>query len=584
MSDPYLLYEARLGGGLNVVDYPEVLEETAAQVFQNWRFDGAGYVTPRRAIRAMAGSFTGELIGVFPYSGLAGVGAVVLTWNSGTSLINLYTLDTSGAITGTAPRGQLAGWTSVGTKPKVTAAVLNRVLFIADEAKSYGLTCYDPNNVLGSGSTFFQPKFKFVGGTAMALKCRGVAEHANMLLVWGFGTESDADRPEYLRWSYIGLDADAGGAGDAGDVATTGSDGLFDMEDAAMVGARGLPIVAIASGNGRSVIATTDRAFAFYGTDRNSFQLDEIDPQRGCLATRAMVEANGSVYWMSPLGPCRYTGGSEVEDLAYRIKPLLDEIDTTTLFAVHAFNENQVRWHWGSDMLAYDYRRNEFIRGELGVTLFCGGEVRTTGAEAPAGPPSSLAATSITNNSVVPTWLNGDTSAGCTTTVQIDTVNTFNSASLRSNQVGSGIASTTFAGLQPSTVYYLRAKHTRNGSDSSWAATINFTTLAASVVAPPQDFTATDSPVFTPGKGYSESVLLTWDMGETGCDYEIYRSTSSGFTPGPSNLLFTTLVDATSQRDNGVTASTTYYYRARAHKAGNYSSYAAQVSVTPTIP
>jgi len=61
---------------------------------------------------------------------------------------------------------------------------------------------------------------------------------------------------------------------------------------------------------------------------------------------------------------------------------------------------------------------------------------------------------------------------------------------------------------------------------------------------------------------------LAWNPGTANCgslQYKIYRSTTSGFTPGPSNLIATvTNGSATSYSDSGLPFGSTYYYIVRA--------------------
>jgi hypothetical protein len=407
----------------------------------------------------------------------------------------------------------------------------------------------------------------------------------------GYGAETtgNGDRPEIVRHSYIGFEADTGGSGDAGDPATAGSESLFDTEDAFPVGTRHIPVVGMCGSNGRSVLCTSQRAFVLYGTSRDDFQLDLIDNQRGLVATWAIVEADGIVYWMSPLGPCRYAGG-RVESLARLIHPRISEINTATMHAEFSPDEHLVMFYYAllSDtntvpnrVLAFDTHADEWLEDTLGIRVFCSGRIRPSGAETPGAAPTIAAATNITNSSAQGNWVNGDTSPSVTTEVQLDDNNIFSSPS--TYNLGSGVALQSFTGLSASTTYYYRVRHIRNGTASAWSSTQSFTTLAPALVATPTGFAVANDPVYDPVKGFLPSVLATWTPGESGCVFELYRSTTNGFTPAPSNLLHTTGADDSSYRDNGVTNGVTYYYVLRAYKGGNYSNYTAQVSVTVSI-
>jgi hypothetical protein len=585
---------ARLGLGLNLVDAPEALEDGAARILRNWRITGRGRISTRRAAIALTGSYDGSIVGVFPFVHAAGVGGVVLTrTSSGTA--KLYTVDGSGRYL--AYVGELAGWGGVSASVQVTAATMFRVLFIVDAGGLHGLTCYDPNGVLGGG-TLFQPSFNFqTDGVILhgKMHSRGVAQHANMLLTWGYGAEEDISRPEMLRWSYIGFNNDGQGAGDAGylDDGTTetlaGSTNLFDREDSTMVGERGVPIVAVASGNGRAVVATEKKAFVLFGSDRDSFQLDEIDNQRGCVAARAMVEAAGGIYWMSPLGPCRYTGGGGVEDLSRPIKPLLSQMSMDGVFAVHAPMENQVRFYYAAAagpanrVLIFDYYAEQWLQDELGLPIRCAGLVTPSGAEGPNAAPSALAHTNITQSQSTATWTNGDTSPATTTRVyRAPDISNSAGTYVLLGAVAAGVSSYTHTGLQAGTRYWTRVDHLRNGFPSGTVAA-SFQTLASPtsdpppgtvVVSPPYNLQAWNDPVpGGPGLPPSPSVMVAWNIGHPGAETLVEKSLD--------NIDFALFHEApagvTSWRDNKVFDGDTVYYRAR-HRVG-----ASVSDPTPTV-
>jgi hypothetical protein len=66
---------------------------------------------------------------------------------------------------------------------------------------------------------------------------------------------------------------------------------------------------------------------------------------------------------------------------------------------------------------------------------------------------------------------------------------------------------------------------------------------------------------------------LAWSAATTPCPggatYNIYRSTSAGFTPGPGNRIATGVTGTSYQDASGLTNLTTYYYKTRAVTAAN---------------
>lgn len=81
----------------------------------------------------------------------------------------------------------------------------------------------------------------------------------------------------------------------------------------------------------------------------------------------------------------------------------------------------------------------------------------------------------------------------------------------------------------------------------------------------------------------SSSIVVDWGSvsAPSGCTvgYNVFRSTTSGFTPSSSNQVATGLT-TTSFTDTGLTASTTYYYKIEAEDAAGSSAASAQASAT----
>ena len=598
MSREFTSLPTRFGGGLNVVDSPEVLQPDEAQVLEGWRLTGRGRITTKKAARTLA-TVTGDIIGVYAFDAFAGTAAVILTWDDVGDVVKLYRANGSGAVTFV---GNLAGWTTVAARPIVYAATLARCLFIVDQGKSYGLTVYDPNHAL-QGSDLFQPTFDFndTGAGWAAIRARLVAEHLNHLWVFGYGDETDAasqDVPELAHFSYLGLEADDHGLGDAGTGGATGSLGLFDLEDAVPIGSRGVPIISVASAGGNLVVASPQMVGVIYGSDFGTFRFNQLDDERGSAVGRGMIEADGIAYWMSQLGPCRYAGGSRIEPIQRRIAPRIEDIYLDTMFAAHSIDEHQVRWYYAlktdtnpipNRALCYDYQNDAWLDDPLGIRVFCAGSLRPSGAESPAAVPVSAAASNITNQSARANWANGDTSPSVTTEIQLDTANTFNTANLRTvSGLASGVAEYEWGSLAASTTYYYRMRHIRNGQASGYCVTIqSFLTLAAAAVATPLNLAADNSAIWNDKfLRWDPSALLSWDLGQLGVTTRIHRSTVTGFTPGSTNLIAQTALNETSYRDNNVVAQTLYYYKI-IHEDGalNPSNATAQVSVTlTTVP
>jgi len=93
------------------------------------------------------------------------------------------------------------------------------------------------------------------------------------------------------------------------------------------------------------------------------------------------------------------------------------------------------------------------------------------------------------------------------------------------------------------------------------------------------------------------AIVVSWAAGSSSCggslSYNVYRSTTSGFTPSGANLE-ASCVSGTSYTDTNVSSGTTYYYVVRAEdgtsngsgpcNSGNEDSNTVEVSASPTGP
>jgi prepilin-type N-terminal cleavage/methylation domain-containing protein len=131
-------------------------------------------------------------------------------------------------------------------------------------------------------------------------------------------------------------------------------------------------------------------------------------------------------------------------------------------------------------------------------------------------------------------------------------------------------------GLEPDTTYYYKVIAVdTSGNESEPSEEANATTGAPDTTPPaaPKDLTATAAG--------SDKIALNWSNNiETDLAYyEVYRSKTSGFTPGSDN--FVIQVTASEYTDTGLTPSTKYYYRVKAvDTSGNKSQSSVEVNAT----
>ena len=157
------------------------------------------------------------------------------------------------------------------------------------------------------------------------------------------------------------------------------------------------------------------------------------------------------------------------------------------------------------------------------------------------------------------------------------------------NRVARGVASTAYHDtlLQPGASYHyiVRADDSRSGEDAN--------TVARSVSAPTSPDTV--PPVFAglqaaaTGTGCGDTTL-SWQPALETCStpvhYNVYRSTTPGFTPGPANLVASVL--DTAYVDRALQPNQTYYYKVRgADTKGNEETNGferpAQAHVLPLV-
>ncbi len=79
----------------------------------------------------------------------------------------------------------------------------------------------------------------------------------------------------------------------------------------------------------------------------------------------------------------------------------------------------------------------------------------------------------------------------------------------------------------------------------------------------------------------SSAISLTWSASGGATSYNVYRSTTSGFTPAAGNRIASG-VTSTGYSSAGLSASTTYYFKVTASNAGGESAASNQASATTT--
>ncbi|MBA7631070.1 hypothetical protein ES703_38597 [subsurface metagenome] len=209
-------------------------------------------------------------------------------------------------------------------------------------------------------------------------------------------------------------------------------------------------------------------------------------------------------------------------------------------------------------------------------------QIQEMAAEADTTPPAAptgLTATAVGPSQIDLDWANN-------TEADLDHYSVYRSTTSGFTPgTGTFVADTTTSaysdtGLSAETTYYYKVTAVdTSGNESDPSAQASATTQAPDTTPPaaPTGLTATAVS--------SSQINLDWTNNtETDlASYNVYRSTTSGFTPGTGNFVANTTVSSYS--DTGLSASTTYYYKVTAvDTSNNESDPSAQASATTEAP
>lgn len=196
----------------------------------------------------------------------------------------------------------------VGTWGTLNSSATSPPRFIA--AESFGVLVFahdDPNVTVRLPNYRFDPadmtpwavvQADLDGLGAEDVVARGVVQHLGYIWYWGFGSDSDPDRPEILRRS-------------------TPDDPTTLLPEAYIeFGARLSPIVGAVSGNNALLVFKSSSWFRLDGSVSADFSPVLVDPAIGLVSPRALVNLQGVVYWWSPYGP-RSTNGTATQNLSF---------------------------------------------------------------------------------------------------------------------------------------------------------------------------------------------------------------------------------------------------------------------------
>jgi beta-galactosidase len=225
-----------------------------------------------------------------------------------------------------------------------------------------------------------------------------------------------------------------------------------------------------------------------------------------------------------------------------------------------------------------------YTNGTVDQAKSSGIEIRSasSGCSTLSSVPTGLTATASSSSAIGLSWTAPTPPANCT----ISSYNVYSSATSgfapsASNLIASGVTTTSYSntGLAASTTHYYVVEAVDGDGASAASAQASAETSATScttVPSAPTGLTATASS--------STAIALSW-MAVTppaNCSirsYNVYGSTTSGFTPSASNLIASSGT-GTTYSNTGLAASTTHYYVVEAVDVAGTSTASTQTSAT----
>ncbi len=191
--------------------------------------------------------------------------------------------------------------------------------------------------------------------------------------------------------------------------------------------------------------------------------------------------------------------------------------------------------------------------GTNGDGIFVGSDTSSGGGTTVPAAPTGLTATSSTTALQINLNWTASSTAGITYNVYRGTTSGFTPSS--SNLIANGLYSTfyTDTAVSASTTYYYVVVASTAAGSSPASSEASATTITLAAPAAPTGLTATSSTI-------ALQINLSWTASSTsGVTYNVFRSTTSGFTPASGSQIASG-VSGTAYVDTTVSASTTYYY------------------------
>jgi hypothetical protein len=466
--------------------------------------------------------------GIFPFTTQGGASAesagIAFSFNATDDIVYLHQLDENGAILRT-----FSAFTTYteAQPPQITGFEMFGKFYFADYSFNTasgrkGLSVFDPAGV----GAITHPTFDLSAGGAAAavLRFRGISKHRGAtILGWGYQNEEAGliDMPHILRWcKYLTPD-------------TWIPDTTDQTANFAAIGTLNLAIVACAMSGQVSIVGKAQEIFALDGDYSSQFYVRQIGQEKGPVSTVGMVSIGDAAVWMSLYGPMISENGGPIAEIALdRVaRRFLSYLDLARCWTAHDSARNRVVFAlrrkedddgelvsstYLTDLLWWDYKRNEFGVQGLPNQIFCIGTIRGQGVTlaGPTGTVSALAASGIGTGLATVSWTPGDANPDVTFEVQYRQNGT--STWLAGGTTPPATPSRQLSGLNASTHYDTQVRQIRNGQVSAYTTGADLFTTSALPATPNPAAAAVDE------TGNTETVK--------GITYSQIEATWTGFT------------------------------------------------------
>ena len=250
---------------------------------------------------------------------------VVVSYQLDTNKCFVHRVDPQGVsaeLVGEWENDQTDGWRE--QVPKVSMAEVYGRIFIAHDTRYVTRRAttiyYDP---VAGVSPLNDLEADFEGTGDAPVRFRGVRRHLKYLFGGGFGDEGE-DRPELVRSSR------------AGDPTS------FNPEHYWIAGDRRDPVLSCQPAGNRLVVFKEVEAHHIFGSGRDDFGIDILDPQYGVIASGLAANRGGEVIAWSAEGPRVWDGRGPSQEIAIPLElagaeppGLVEEGDEESAFAAY---------------------------------------------------------------------------------------------------------------------------------------------------------------------------------------------------------------------------------------------------------